>query len=56
MLKIKMRDELGYIVMDVDEHYGISILNGEVCFTTVTGEDYKIPVDRVEEIGTERTV
>ena len=50
-MKISYRDELGIIVVNVDNTNGIMFLDGHAYFTDTDGRDYKIPVSALVMIG-----
>lgn len=48
-MKIMYRDELGCIVVNVDDS-GVSFANGYAYFTTVNGDDRIVPLDDVAAV------
>ena len=47
------RDHLGEYILRLDES-GVSFANGIAYVTTDEGEDFKIPIDSIDYIGTEQ--
>ena len=56
-MKIVMRDNLGVVVYEVDEEYGIDFCDGYVYWTdSEYGADHKTPVEHLLRAITDRTV